>query len=138
MADDSFTEVTTRSWLSRLGDAFKGILVGLILFIAAFSLPFWNEGRAVERTRSLEEGEGIVASVSAAEVDASKEGALVHISGRAVPVGETSDPVLAIGGKVIRLSRKVEMYQSGHRSNTILTWVLRLVGLVTMTLGFLE
>ena len=44
------TEVSVESWGSRLGGAFKGILVGIILFILAFPLLFWNEGRA-ERLR---------------------------------------------------------------------------------------
>jgi hypothetical protein len=118
MPDDSFTEVTTQSWLGRLGNSVKGILIGLILFVAAVPLLFWNEGRAVERTRSLEEGEGIVVSVSSAEVDVGKEGALVHTSGRAVPVGETRDPLFGIGGKVIKLSRKVEMYQWSEESHS--------------------
>lgn len=38
MSEDTFTEVTTESWLGRIGGAFKGIVVGLVLFIAAFPM----------------------------------------------------------------------------------------------------
>ena len=35
MSEDSFTEVTTESWLGRIGGALKGIVFGLVLFIIA-------------------------------------------------------------------------------------------------------
>ena len=60
MSNDSFTEVTHQSWGSRLGGAFKGIVFGIILFIVSFPLLFWNEGRAVKRHKTLEEGGGAV------------------------------------------------------------------------------
>lgn len=40
----AYTETTTQSWGSRLGDSLKGIIVGIILFIVSFPLLFWNEG----------------------------------------------------------------------------------------------
>lgn len=39
------TEVQTESYFSRLGNSFKGIGGGLLLFLIAFPLLFWNEGR---------------------------------------------------------------------------------------------
>ena len=33
--NDSYTEVTSTSWFSRLGDSFRGIGIGIILIIAA-------------------------------------------------------------------------------------------------------
>ncbi len=35
MSEDTFTEVTNESWLGRIGGAFTGIVIGLVLFIAA-------------------------------------------------------------------------------------------------------
>ena len=49
--NDQFTEVEHVSWFGRIGGAFKGILVGLIMFVAAFPLLFWNEGRSVKNTK---------------------------------------------------------------------------------------
>ena len=58
MSNDSYTEVSSQSWFGRIGNAFKGILVGLILVAIAFGLLFWNEGRAVKRYKTLKEGGG--------------------------------------------------------------------------------
>jgi hypothetical protein len=44
---DSFTEVTSESWFSRIGGAIKGVFSGIVLCFAAVVLLFWNEGRAV-------------------------------------------------------------------------------------------
>ena len=56
------TEVTEESWFSRLGGAFKGILTGIVLFILAIPLLFWNEGRAVRRAAALKQGAASVVS----------------------------------------------------------------------------
>ena len=45
MPEDNFTEVTNDSWFGRLGNAIKGVVFGLLLFVVAFPLLFWNEGR---------------------------------------------------------------------------------------------
>ena len=44
---DSYSESSSQSWFERLGNAFKGILVGLVMIVVAFVVLFWNEGRAV-------------------------------------------------------------------------------------------
>jgi hypothetical protein len=38
MSNDSFTEVTSQSWFSRLGNALKGIIFGLILVAVSGSI----------------------------------------------------------------------------------------------------
>ena len=77
MSADTFTEVTDQSWFSRIGGSIKGVLVGLILFVAAFPVLFWNEGRAVKTARSLTEGAAAVIEVSADAPDPGNEGKLV-------------------------------------------------------------
>lgn len=108
---DSFTEVTSESWFSRLGGAVKGILFGLILIAASFVLLFWNEGRAVKRQKALEEGEGKVVSVLADKVDSGNEGKLVHVSGEAVTDEKLNDPVFGVQANALKIRRSVEMYQ---------------------------
>lgn len=108
---DSFTEVTSESWFSRLGGAVKGIFFGLILFAASFVLLFWNEGRAVDRQKALEEGEGLVVSVAVEKVDSGNEGKLVHLSGQATTEEELKDPVFGVQAKALKIKRSVEMYQ---------------------------
>ncbi len=104
-------EVTTESWFSRLIKSIKSVLVGLLLFVVSFPLLFWNEGRAVQTAKSLDEGAGAVVSVKSDAVDASKEGKLVHMSGEMKTEDTLKDPDFAVSEKAIKLYRDVEMYQ---------------------------
>jgi len=45
---DTFTEVTRRGLFGRLGQAIKGIVFGVVLFLASFPVLFINEGCAVK------------------------------------------------------------------------------------------
>jgi hypothetical protein len=38
LSDNSFSEISSQSWFSRLGGAIKGIFIGLLMFIASFPL----------------------------------------------------------------------------------------------------
>ncbi len=42
---DQYTEVTKKSWGSRIGGSIGGIFFGIILFLASFAVLFWNDGR---------------------------------------------------------------------------------------------
>ena len=112
------TEVTEESWFSRLGGAFKGILTGIILFILAFPVLFWNEGRAVRRAKALETGASAVVSVQADKIQASNEGKLVHVSGMLVTDDTLTDSQFGITIKGIKLARKVEMFQWKEKTST--------------------
>lgn len=118
MPQDTHTEVTKRSWGSRLGGSLKGILLGLILIGLAFWLLTWNEGRAVRRARALTEGGGIVVSVPADRVDAANEGKLVHLSGLATTSGELRDETFGVTVNAIHLERSVEMFQWRENSDS--------------------
>jgi hypothetical protein len=65
-AGDSFTEITHKSWFSRIGATISGVLFGLILLLGSSVLLFWNEGRAVQTVRSLVEGRTLVVDVDPA------------------------------------------------------------------------
>lgn len=110
-SSDSFTETTSEGWFSRIGGAIKGVLLGMVLAIAAFPLLFWNEGRAVRTAKSLAEGRGAVVTVASERVDPGNEGKLVHTTGRAKTADTVADPVFGVADKALRLKRKVEMYQ---------------------------
>lgn len=107
---DSFSEVSSQGWLSRLGNALKGILFGALACIGSVILLFWNEGRAVQTARSLDEGAGAVVSASADNVDSSNDSKLIHISGEAT-TENVRDDEFNIERTAIRLERLVEMYQ---------------------------
>lgn len=110
---DSFTETTSQSWFQRLGSAFMGILVGLILLPVAGFLLFWNEGRAVQTARSLAEGAGLVQSASPERPDPALEGRLVHVAGAVSVTGAPRDADVNVTPEpgTLRLLRRVEMYQ---------------------------
>ncbi len=111
MDEETYSEVTEKSWLSRIGGAFKGILVGLLVIGAAVYLLFWNEGRSVKRYTTLQQGSGVVVAASSEQVDPADEGKLVHLSGLAESDEILHDPVFRISTKALKLQRKVEMYQ---------------------------
>jgi hypothetical protein len=108
---DGFTEFTNQSWFGRLGSAIKGIIFGVILFLGAIILLFWNEGRAVKRYKLLKEGKNIVVSIDANNVDSLNEGKLVHVSGLATTDEILKDDSFGISVNAIKLKRNVEMYQ---------------------------
>jgi hypothetical protein len=115
---DSFTEVTTRSWGSRLGDSIKGVVFGLLLIGGACFFLFWNEGRAVQTQRSLTEGAGLVVSADLARVDPANDGKLVHVSGDIKPGAPLADPDFMVSATALRLVRAVEMYQWKEETKT--------------------
>src|SRR5208337_768512 len=116
---DSYTESTSQSWGSRLMESIKGVLVGLVLFIAAFPVLWMNEGCAVKNAKGLDEGEKKVMSVKAdAVVDTANNGKLIHLSGMATTDELQTDKNFGISQKGIKLIRKVEMYQWKEESHS--------------------
>ncbi len=108
---DQFVEVSTESWGKRLADSIKGILVGIFLVIVGIVLLFWNEGRAVKRTKTLKEGAGAVVSIEAASLDSAHEGHLVHFTGEATTAQTLADSEFGRQVQALKLVRDVEMYQ---------------------------
>ncbi|MFO0863927.1 MAG: TMEM43 family protein [Gemmataceae bacterium] len=105
------SEVTYQSWFSRLGNAIKGVLIGLFLFVVSFPLLFWNEGRAVRTYNSIAEAKGKVVPISSDAVDPANEGKLVFLTGKAVTDDTLGDPAFGVEGKVLRLRRHTQIYQ---------------------------
>ncbi len=118
MARETHTEVTRKSWLSRLGGAFKGILIGFVLVGGALWLLFWNEGRAVRRAKALVEGAAAVVSVPADRIDPANEGKLVHLTGRADTYDILRDDTFGVAIPAIHLERSVEMFQWRERADS--------------------
>ncbi len=116
MADDSYTEVTSRSWFSRLGQSIGGVLFGLLLLLGGGILLFTNEGRSVATAKALEEGLGLVKSIDAGRILPENEGSLVHLTGLADTQSTVTDAALGVSARALRLRRTVEMYQ--WRENT--------------------
>lgn len=108
---DSIQATSNSSWFSRLGKAFTGIVVGIILIIIGIALLFWNEGRAVKTYNTLKEGQGLVIDVAPDAVDEANDGKLVHLTADAVTDETLVDSDFGVSANALRLRRGVEMYQ---------------------------
>lgn len=115
---DGVTEVSTKSWFERLMDAIVGVLIGLVLVLATCAGLFWNEGRAVQTSRSLSEGSGLVVDADASRVDPANEGKLVHVQGDLKTGARIADPDLLVDAQAARLVRTPEMYQWKEETRT--------------------
>lgn len=111
MSNDSFTTTTRKSWFGRIGDAVGGVVFGLILFLGAFVLLSWNEGRTIAREKTLKTGASDVVSLTEAVPDAANEGRLVHVSAEATADAPLEDSIFGITEEALRLRRSVEMFQ---------------------------
>jgi hypothetical protein len=108
---DTFSEVTSQGWGGRLMQSIKGVLIGLLLFVAGFPLLFWNEGRAVRRYQDLKEGSEAVVMIKPDSVDAGNEGKLIHITSPADTKETLEDKAFGVSANAIHLQRAAEMYQ---------------------------
>ena len=118
MASDSYTETVTTGWFSRIGDSIKGILVGIVLIIAAFPVLFVNEGCAVKTRKTLDQGNKEFIHVDAAMVDSANEGKLIHLTGQAITENQLEDPVYHVQIQALKLRLQVEMFQWKEESST--------------------
>ena len=114
----SVSDTTHKSWFQRVMDSFVGAVVGIVLFLVSFVILFWNEGRAVNTARALEETGANVKEIKSDKVDPAMEAKLVHMSGKAVPTAPVKDDKFDIEANAIRLSRTVEMYQWQEKTRT--------------------
>lgn len=117
MAYTETREIQNPNWWSRMGGAVKGMAVGAVLFLIAFPILFWNEGRAVKTAQGLSEGAEAVVSVGADKVDSANEGKLVHVSGKADTKETLSDAAFGVSATALRLARSVEVYQWVEHKN---------------------
>lgn len=122
MADnDSFTEVTSTSWTSRIGDSFKGIGIGIILIIIASALLYWNEGRTVRSGDAIAEAQRVTVPLpSITTVDPGFNGKTVYTSGPVTTKEILVDDMFGVKTTAISLTRKVQYYQwvESSRSET--------------------
>ena len=108
---DSYTEVTSQNWFSRIGESIKGILFGIIVIPLMIILLWWNEGRAVTTAKSLKEGAAAVVHVAADKVDPANDKKLVHVTGDAKAAGPLVDTDYGLSVPALRLVRTEEIYQ---------------------------
>ena len=90
MAEFSTSETT--SYGSRFGQTIGRAGGGLLLFLIAFPVLFWNEGRAVNDARRLEEGSKAVVSAPYDKIDPANEGKEICVAGEATTTDILGDP----------------------------------------------
>ena len=108
----AYQEVTTTGYGTRVGNSFKAIGSGFLMFILGTALLWWNEGRAVKTEKMLDEaGNAYVEMENPNKKDASLDGELICGSAMATTEDSLSDAQFGIGAKAISLRRSVEYYQ---------------------------
>ena len=115
----AYQEVTTTGYGTRVGNSFKAIGSGFLMFIAGTALLWWNEGRAVKTEKMLEEaGSAYVEMENPNKKDASLDGELICGTAMATTEDSLVDNQFGIGAKAIALSRTVEYYQWVEHEST--------------------
>ncbi len=102
---DKFTQVSRKSYGSKVKNAFGGVVLGLILFVAAFPLLYWNEGRA-----DVSELAATATVISSESIDSSADGTLISTTGELTSEKKLDDDLFLQEGNYILLNRTVEMY----------------------------
>jgi hypothetical protein len=115
----AYTETTTTGYGTRVGNSFKAIGSGLLLFVLGTALLWWNEGRAVKTEKMLDEaGSKYVEMENPNKKDASLEGELICGTAMATTEDSLTDADFGIGAKAIAIRRSVEYYQWVEHSQT--------------------
>ena len=114
----AYQEQRTTGYGTRVGNSFKAIGTGFILFCIGTALLWWNEGRTVKTEKMLDEvGGSYVEMENPNKKDASLDGELICGSALATTEDSLSDKQFGVGAKAIALHRRVEYYQWVEESN---------------------
>jgi hypothetical protein len=108
---DQFQEVSTVSWFRRIGNAFWGMIFGLLCVIGGFWLIAWNEANGLHTAQSFAETAKAVIAVPISPVDQKNNQRVIYLFGVATTDETLSDPLLMVSGQALLLNRKVENYQ---------------------------
>ena len=115
----AYQEVTTTGYGTRVGNSFKAIGSGFLMFVLGTALLWWNEGRAVKTEKMLDEaGNNYVEMENPNKKDASLEGELICGTAMATTEDSLTDAQFGIGAKAISIRRNVEYYQWVEHSQT--------------------
>lgn len=108
----AYQTTTTTSYGQRVGNSFKGILTGIVLFIGGTVLLWWNEGRAVKTDKMLNEAEEVTVEMEdISKVNPEFDGKLVWATGMTETTDSLADSKFPVGAVAVKLERSVEYYQ---------------------------
>lgn len=108
----AFTETRTTGYGSRLSNSCMGIPMGIILFLVATALLWWNEGRAVHRAQDIKQVAKTAQSIGdISNANTSLDGQLIHTTGTASTEDILSDDLFGIKTNALAIVRSAEYYQ---------------------------
>ena len=108
----AYTETTTTGYGTRVGNSFKQIGTGFLMFLAGTVLLWWNEGRTIHREQDINFADkNCVEMTTPDKVDPSFDGKLVHTTGKAVSNDILQDGMFPVAGNFTKLEREAEYYQ---------------------------
>src|SRR5207253_1325323 len=100
-----FVTIRRTSWLGNIMNSFVGVLLGIILFLVAFPVLWFNEGRTNMATVAKAS-----VLVDGASVNEQTEGKQVAVAGTLASDERLGDTPYLAAGAYVQLNRKVEMY----------------------------
>ena len=108
----AFTETRTTGYGSRLGNSCMAIPIGIILFLVATAMLWWNEGRAVHRAQDIKQVAKTAQSIGdIANANTSLDGQLIHTTGTAATNDILADELFGIQTNALAIVRSAEYYQ---------------------------
>lgn len=114
---DNFTTTETISIFGKIKNAFAGLIFGLILFIGAFVLLWWNEGNSLRVAKMNDFVRKNVISIDSAQINPAYHNKLVYTSGNATSHQTLNDGLISVPN-AIGLLRNVQMYQWKESSHS--------------------
>lgn len=121
MPRNTYTVKSERSWGSKVGGSFKGMIVALVLFVAFTIELYWNEGRTVRTSGAINEARSVCVEMKDIAAQPSQyEGKLVHAIGKAETQNVLEDGNFGIKtpAPAVMMSREVQYYQWVETSKT--------------------
>jgi hypothetical protein len=102
---DQYVEVSKKSWGSNILDSFVGLLIGILIFLAAFWVLWTNEG-SVDLAQIAKQS----IPISVRVVGNAPNGKFVSLSGKLTTEDKAADSQYGQYGDHLALNRKVEMF----------------------------
>lgn len=102
---DQFVTITRTGWLGNIMNSFVGLLLGIILFLVAFPVLWFNEGRTNMATIAKAS-----VLVDGTNVSEQTEGKQVAVAGTLASDERLGDTPYLAAGAYVQLNRTVEMF----------------------------
>lgn len=96
----------------QVRESIPAVVIGVILILVGSGVLFWNEGRAVQTSRSLDEGYNAVIKVqNSTKLYEENNHKLVYVWGPLSVSPPLADDYYGVEISAVRLKRRVQMYQ---------------------------